>query len=190
MATVKKLVDVSLLIICESIHGNPVHLQRTRLVVKLVPPKGNVFTSSFASHPMERTLILLKPDAVAGKFCGKVIDRFESAGFTIRGCKMVSLTPAILKEHYAHVADKPFYPEIEKFMSSVPVIALVLEGDDIVAKMRDMLGVTDSRKAAPGTIRADYGTTQMLNVAHASDTPETAKKEIKRFFAETELFDY
>ncbi len=140
--------------------------------------------------PMERTLILLKPDAVAGKFCGKVIDKFESAGFTIRGCKMIRLTPAILKEHYAHVADKPFYPEIEKFMSSVPVIALVLEGEDIVVKMRDMLGVTDSRKAAPGTLRATFGKDVMINVAHASDSLETAEKEVARFFREDELFAY
>ena len=139
---------------------------------------------------MERTLILLKPDAVAGKFCGKVIDRFETSGFTIRGCKMISLTPAILKEHYAHVADKPFYPEIEKFMSSIPVIALVLEGDDIVAKMRDMLGVTDSRKAAPGTLRATFGKDVMVNVAHASDSNEAAEKEIARFFTKDELFNY
>lgn len=139
---------------------------------------------------MQRTLILLKPDAVAGKFCGKVIDKFESAGFTIRGCKMIKLTPAVLKEHYAHVADKPFYPEIETFMSSVPVIALVLEGDDIVAKMRDMLGVTDSRKAAPGTLRATFGKDVMVNVAHASDSLETAEKEIVRFFKEDEIFTY
>ena len=139
---------------------------------------------------MERTLILLKPDAVAGKFCGKVIDRFESAGFTIRGCKMIRLTPAILKEHYAHVADKPFYPEIEKFMSSIPVIALVLDGADIVAKMRDMLGVTDSRKAAEGTLRATFGKDVMVNVAHASDSKETAEIEVKRFFKADELFAY
>ena len=139
---------------------------------------------------MERTLILLKPDAVAGKFCGKVISRFEEAGFKVTGCKMMRLTPAILREHYAHVADKPFYPEIEKFMSSIPVITLVLEGDDIVSKMRDMLGVTDSRKAAAGTIRAEFGIDQMVNVAHASDSPETAEKEVRRFFSEDELFDY
>lgn len=139
---------------------------------------------------MERTLILLKPDAVAGKFCGKVIEKFESAGFTIRGCKMISLTPEILKEHYAHVADKPFYPEIEKFMSSVPVIALVIEGEDIVARMRDMLGVTDSRKAAPGTLRATFGKDVMVNVAHASDSKETAEKEVARFFTEEEIFAY
>ena len=103
---------------------------------------------------------------------------------------MISLTPAILKEHYAHVADKPFYPEIEKFMSSVPVIALALEGDNIIATMRDMLGVTDSRKAAPGTLRATFGKDVMINVAHASDSPEAAAKEVARFFKAEELFSY
>ncbi len=138
----------------------------------------------------QRTLILLKPDAVQKQFVGKVITRFEDAGFKVRGCKMLHLDPALLREHYAHIADKPFYPDVEEFMSSVPVIALVLEGDDIVAKMRDMLGVTDSRKAAAGTIRATFGVDQMVNVAHASDSPETAEKEVRRFFSEDELFEY
>ncbi len=139
---------------------------------------------------MQRTLILLKPDAVTKRFVGKVITRFEDAGFIVRGCKMIRLDPAVLKEHYAHIADKPFYPEVEAFMSSAPVVALVLEADEVVAKMRDMLGVTDSRKAAPGTIRAELGVDQMVNVAHASDSPETAEKEVKRFFKDSELFPY
>lgn len=139
---------------------------------------------------MQRTLILLKPDAVSKKICGKVISRFEEAGFTIRGCKMMHLSPEILKDHYAHIADKPFYPEVETFMRSVPVIGLVLEGDDIIAKIRDMLGVTDSKKAAPGTIRAEFGVDMMVNVAHASDGPEAADKEVHRFFSEDELFSY
>ncbi len=139
---------------------------------------------------MDRTLILLKPDAVTGKFCGKVMQRFEDAGFCIRGCKMLRLTPTILREHYAHVADKPFYPEIEKFMSSAPVIAMVVEGKNAIETIRDMLGVTDSRKAAPGTIRAELGKDVMINVAHASDSAETAKKEVERFFRKEELFDY
>lgn len=141
-------------------------------------------------NSMERTLILLKPDAVAGKFCGKVITRFEDAGFRVLGCKMIRLTQALLREHYAHIADKPFYPDIEKFMSSIPVIAMVLEGDTIISTMRDMLGVTDSRKAAPGTLRATFGKDVMVNVAHASDSAETAEKEVKRFFKEEELFEY
>jgi len=137
-----------------------------------------------------RTLILLKPDAVSQKICGKVISRFEEAGLVIRGIKMIHLQPDLLREHYAHIADKPFYPEVEEFMASVPVIAMVLEGEEAVAKVREMLGVTDSRKAAPGTIRAEYGKDQMVNVAHASDSPETAEKEVNRFFDKGELFEY
>ena len=139
---------------------------------------------------MERTLILLKPDAVSKKICGKVIARFEDAGFVIRGCKMIYLSKSLLRDHYAHIAEKPFYPQVEEFMQSAPVIALVLEGKDIVVTLRDMLGVTDSRKAAPGTIRQEYGVDMMVNVAHASDSPETAVNEVKRFFSETELFEY
>lgn len=139
---------------------------------------------------MEQTLILLKPDAVSKKICGKVLSRFEEAGFTIRGCKMLQLTPELLREHYAHIADKPFYPEVEEFMGSIPVIALVLEADGIIDKMRDMLGVTNSKEAAPGTIRAEFGEDMMINVAHASDGPETAAKEVARFFSADELFTY
>lgn len=143
---------------------------------------------------MQQTLILLKPDAVQNRICGKVINRFEEAGFTIRGCKMMYLSSEVLREHYAHIADKPFYPEVENFMQSAPVLALVLEGEDIINRMREMLGVTDSKAAAPGTIRAEFGSkaenSKMINVAHASDGPEAAEAEIKRFFKEEELFSY
>jgi nucleoside-diphosphate kinase len=139
---------------------------------------------------MEQTLILLKPDAVTKKICGKVIDRFESAGLTIRGCKMMNLDAAVLREHYSHIAEKPFYPEVEKFMQSAPVIALVLEGDNCIAIIRDMLGVTDSRNAAAGTIRASFGVDMMVNVAHASDSAEAAEAEVARFFKAEELYVY
>lgn len=119
---------------------------------------------------------------------GNVLNRFESAGFTVIGCKMMRLTPALLRTHYAHVADKPFYPEIEQFMSSRPVIVLALEGDNIVQKVRDLLGPTDSRKAPKGTIRGDFGTEMMKNVCHASDSDENAKAELARFFTAEELF--
>lgn len=143
---------------------------------------------------MQRTLILLKPDAVRSRVCGKVINRFEEAGFTIRGCKMMELSSEILRAHYAHIADKPFYPEVETFMQSAPVIALVLEGENIIEKMREMLGVTDCLQAAPGTIRAEWGSkeegkSKMCNIAHASDSPEAAEQEVARFFREDELFD-
>ena len=139
---------------------------------------------------MERSLILLKPDALQKKICGKVLTRFEDAGFAIRGCKMIHLNPDLLRDHYAHIADKPFYPEVEEFMGSTPVIAVVLEGDSVVEKVREMLGVTDSRQAAPGTIRAEFGEDQMINVAHASDSPEAAEQEVQRFFSADEIFQY
>ncbi len=137
---------------------------------------------------MQRTLIIFKPDCMEKKEVGNVLDRFERAGFAIVGCKMTRLTPAVLREHYAHVADKPFYPEIEQFMSSQPVITMVLQGDDIVQKVRDLLGPTDSRKAAKGTIRGDFGTEMMRNVVHASDSDANAKVEIARFFRPEEIF--
>jgi nucleoside-diphosphate kinase len=137
---------------------------------------------------MEKTLIIFKPDCMEERHVGNVLNRFEKAGFSIVGCKMTRLSAKILREHYAHVADLPFYPEIEKFMSSRPVIVMALQGQSVVAKVRDLLGPTDSRKAPKGTIRGDFGTEMMRNVVHASDSVENAKVEIARFFAPSEIF--
>ncbi len=137
---------------------------------------------------MEKTLIIFKPDCMEKKHVGNVLGRFEQAGFSIVGCKMTRLTPTILKEHYAHVAAMPCYPEIEKFMSSRPVIVLALQGASVVSKVRDLLGPTDSRKAPKGTIRGDFGTEMMMNVVHASDSVENAKVELARFFKAYEIF--
>lgn len=120
--------------------------------------------------------------------------RFEEAGLRIAACKMMHLSPEILREHYAHIADKPFYPEVEDFMRQSPVIALILEGDNVVDSVREMLGVTDCLEAAPGTIRAELGSkedgkSKMCNIAHASDSAEAAEAEIKRFFDADEVFD-
>lgn len=146
-----------------------------------------------AYHPylpplMQTTLILLKPDCVNGGHIGEVIGRLEKAGFKIAGCKMLFATDAILKEHYAHIVDKPFFPEVVEFMQSSPVIALAIAGDNVVEKVRDLLGPTDSKKAAPGTIRGDLGKDVMINVVHASDSLENAAIELKRFFLTSELF--
>lgn len=137
---------------------------------------------------MEKTLIIFKPDCMEKREVGNVLDRFERAGFAIVGCKMTQLTPRILREHYAHVANLPFYPEIEAFMSSRPVIIMVLEGHSVIKKVRNLLGPTDSRKAAKGTIRGDFGTEMMRNVVHASDSLENAAIEVARFFEPSELF--
>ncbi len=137
---------------------------------------------------MELTCILLKPDCIQKNLNGEVIGRFEKAGLKIRACKMMRLTDALLKDHYSHLVELPFFPEIVEFMSSTPVIALALEGEDVITKVRDMLGPTDSTKAPEGSIRGDLGTDKMRNIAHASDSPEAAEAELKRFFEEGEIF--
>jgi nucleoside-diphosphate kinase len=138
--------------------------------------------------PLETSLILLKPDCIAKKLCGEVLSRFEGEGFRIRGLKMMQLDDALLKDHYSHIADRPFFPEIVAFMKSSPVVALALSGDDVIARVRELLGPTDSRQAAKGTIRGDLGLDQMVNVCHASDGPAAAEAELRRFFKDEELF--
>jgi nucleoside-diphosphate kinase len=137
---------------------------------------------------MEKTFIILKPDAMDKRLVGTILARFESAGFDVVACKMGRLSPALLREHYAHVASKPFYPDIEAFMSRRPVVLVALQGDNVVQRVRDLLGPTDSRKAAKGTIRGDFGTDMMVNVAHASDSVDNARAELARFFRPEELF--
>jgi nucleoside-diphosphate kinase len=139
---------------------------------------------------LETTLILFKPDAVEKNLVGAVLARFQAAGFQIRGIKMMQLGDDVLREHYSHIADKPFFPEIVSFMSRTPVVALALEGEDVIARVRDLLGPTNSKAAAPGTIRGDLGEDMMVNVCHASDSPEAAAAEISRFFEDGEVFSY
>jgi len=130
----------------------------------------------------EITLILVKPDAVAEGLTGQVLARLEKAGMKILNCRMLRLDGALLKEHYSHLAHLPFFPEIEKFMSSSPVIAVALQGERAIERVRELLGPTDSTKAPKGTIRGDLGRDKMHNVLHASDSADTAKAELKRFF--------
>jgi nucleoside-diphosphate kinase len=136
---------------------------------------------------MEKTFIILKPDAMEKRLVGTILARFEAAGFDVVACKMGRLSPALLREHYAHVATKPFYPDIEAFMSRRPVVLVALQGENVVQRVRDLLGPTDSRKAAKGTIRGDFGTDMMVNVAHASDSVENAHAELARFFRPEEI---
>jgi nucleoside-diphosphate kinase len=139
---------------------------------------------------MEQTLIIIKPDAVQRGLVGAVLSRFEQRGFSIVGMKMAKLSPELLKEHYAHIANKPFFPGIASFMSSSPVVVAVIEGREAVQVCRDMCGPTNARKAAPGTIRGDFSLSTQCNVIHASDSPETAKNEVARFFNPGELDGY
>ncbi|MEN9021661.1 MAG: nucleoside-diphosphate kinase [Verrucomicrobiaceae bacterium] len=138
----------------------------------------------------EISLILLKPDTVSKGRCGEILKRFEAQGFKVRGMKMMLLSSEILAEHYSHLADKPFFPTIVEFMQSAPVVAVALSGENAISRVRDLLGPTDSTKADKGTIRGDLGEDMMVNCAHASDSPESAAAELKRFFAEGEVLDY
>lgn len=138
----------------------------------------------------ETSLLLLKPDCVAKGLNGEVLVRLEAKGFRVRGIKMIQLTDDLLKEHYSHIADKPFFPEVAGFMKSNPVIAVALSGDDVISAVRDLLGPTDSKIAPKGTIRGDFGSDKMTNVVHASDSPEAAVVELKRFFKDGEIFSF
>ncbi|MCS1408609.1 MAG: Nucleoside diphosphate kinase [Verrucomicrobia subdivision 3 bacterium] len=137
---------------------------------------------------METTVVLLKPDCIEKNLVGEVIKRFEDLGLRIRGCKMFNASEALLKEHYSHLVDKPFFLEIIAFMQSSPIVALAIEGANSIASVRNHLGPTDSTMAPQGSIRGDYGTDKMRNIAHASDSSESAAAEIRRFFVNSELF--
>jgi nucleoside-diphosphate kinase len=139
---------------------------------------------------MERTLILLKPDAVQRGLVGKILSRFEQKGLKIAGMKMIHMSSALAKEHYAHLISKPFYPDLEKFMTGNPIVAAVIEGKEAVEVVRLMCGPTNATKASSGTIRGDFSNSTSRNVIHASDSKETAEKEVKRFFKSEELFNY
>lgn len=140
--------------------------------------------------PTETTLVLFKPDAVEKNLVGEVLKRYQSEGFVIRGMKMMQLSEELLAEHYAHITDRPFYPRLIQFMTSAPVIALALEGENVIARVREMLGATDSPNAEEGTIRREYGINSMFNICHASDSAETAEIELKRFFDKEEIFAF
>lgn len=139
---------------------------------------------------MQNTLIILKPSTVQRGLVGEVIDRFQKKGLVIAGIKMMTLSDEILREHYAHLVDRPFFPSLVKSMQATPVIVMCLKGKDVVEVVRQMIGATNSRKALPGTIRGDFGMSGQENIVHASDLPENAVIEVARFFKPEELFDY
>ena len=139
---------------------------------------------------VEKTLILLKPDALQRGLVGKIISRLEGRGLQIVGMKMLKLGQAECDEHYAHLKDKPFYPKLAEFMTSAPVIAMVVQGAEAVKIARNMCGPTNAREAPAGTIRGDFSLSTQYNVIHASDSLETANKEIARFFKKDELHEW
>ncbi len=136
----------------------------------------------------ERTLVIFKPDCMEKKLLPNVLERFFNAGLDMVACKMTQLTDDLLKEHYAHIVGKPYYPPLLDFMKRRPVIIAVFEGDGAVVKTRKLLGPTNSQEASAGTIRGDFGDNTRENIAHASDSVENAKIEIERFFRAEEIF--
>ena len=139
---------------------------------------------------MERTLVLLKPDAVQRRLVGRIISRFEDKGLKIVGMKLMQVTQELAERHYAEHREKPFFSELVSFITSSPVVAMVVEGPDAISEVRRLMGKTDPREAAPGTIRGDYGLSITQNLVHGSDSPESAAREIPIFFSEGEIFDY
>jgi nucleoside-diphosphate kinase len=139
---------------------------------------------------MERTLVLLKPDAVQRDLVGEIISRLEHKGLKIVGLKLINLSSEVLDEHYSHLVGRPFYPEVKSFMQRTPVVALCLEGFESVDAVRLLAGITKSREATPGTIRGEFAMSVQANLIHCSDSLETAKVEVPRFFKPEELFDY
>lgn len=139
---------------------------------------------------METTLVIIKPSGIQRGLAGRIISRFEQKGLVIAGMKMMRLSEQLLREHYAHLVDRPFFPSLLRSMMATPVVVLAIKGVDAVSVVRAMTGVTNARNAVPGTIRGDFGMSGQENIVHASDLPENAVIEVARFFKPEELFDY
>ena len=139
---------------------------------------------------MEQSLIIIKPSGVQRNLIGKIIDRFQQKGLIISGLKMMNLSEELLREHYAHLVEKPFFPLILQSMMATPVVVMCLKGVDAVNVIRSMVGSTNGRNAAPGTIRGDFSMSSQENIVHASDSKENGIIETNRFFKPEELFDY
>ena len=131
---------------------------------------------------VQRTYIMLKPDCLKRGLMGEVISRIENKGYKITNAKMMNLDENILREHYAHIADRPFFPEIVEYMTSGPVFCMIVEGENAVKGMRILMGATKFEEAAAGTIRGDYANCTSQNIIHGSDSEENAEIEINRFF--------
>lgn len=139
---------------------------------------------------MERTLVLLKPDCVQRRLMGRILARFEEKGFNVIAMKMMRVTPELSKQHYAEHVEKPFYPGLEAFITGAPVLAMVLEGLEVIRVVRDMVGATSGLKAASGTIRGDFSSSRQMNLVHASDGTESAAREMELYFDAGEICSY
>ncbi|MCA9082941.1 MAG: nucleoside-diphosphate kinase [Planctomycetaceae bacterium] len=138
----------------------------------------------------ERTLILVKPDGIHRRLIGTIISRIENKGLSIVAMKMLNVTSDMSRQHYAEHVEKPFYPELESFITSAPVVAMVVQGPEAVSVMRTLIGATNGRVAAPGTIRGDFGCSRQMNMIHGSDSVESAAREVNIYFTASEICDY
>ncbi len=138
---------------------------------------------------MERSLVLIKPDAMDRGLAGAIIGRLQSAGLKLIGVKMMRMDRALAEKHYPHHKGKDFFEGLVKYMTSGPIVACAFEGEGAVQRIRDVMGATDPAKAAPGTIRKDYGLDMQRNSTHASDSPENGEIEIGNFFKKNELYE-
>lgn len=134
--------------------------------------------------------MLLKPDCVQRRMLGRVISRFEEKGYNIIAMKLMMVTPELARRHYAEHVKKDWYPQLEAFITASPVVAMIVEGPEAIRVIREMVGATHGLQAAPGTIRGDYGTSQQMNLVHAADGPEAARREIDVFFTADEIHSY
>lgn len=139
---------------------------------------------------MEQTFLMIKPDGVQRNLIGSIVERLENKGFKIVGAKLMQVSDDLAKTHYKEHEDKPFYGELVDFITSGPVLAMVLEGESVIPTARLIVGSTNPQEAAPGTIRGDYGLTVAKNIIHGSDSEESAEREISLFFDEDEIIDY
>lgn len=139
---------------------------------------------------MERTLVLLKPDCIQRRLIGRVITRLENKGLNIVAMKMLQVTQDLARQHYAEHLDKSFYPGLEQFITAAPIIAMVVQGPDVIRVVRKLVGDTNGLKAPAGTIRGDYSISQQKNLVHASDSPQPAAREIELFFDDHEIHDF
>ncbi|MEI7457807.1 MAG: nucleoside-diphosphate kinase [Pirellula sp.] len=139
---------------------------------------------------MQKTLILLKPDCIERRLIGEIIGRLERKGLNVIAMKMLRVTPAMSKQHYAEHVSKPFYPNLEEFITSSPIVAMAVEGLEVIRVVREMLGATNGLKAAPGTIRGDFSSSRQMNLVHASDSEESANRELSLYFQPNEICEY
>lgn len=139
---------------------------------------------------MEKTFLMIKPDGVQRNLIGPIVGRLENKGFKIAGGKLMRVSEELAKTHYQEHQDKPFYSELVDFITSGPVFAMVLEGENVIDTARLVVGSTNPQQADPGTIRGDYGLTVGKNIIHGSDSPESAEREIELFFDDSEVLDY